>query len=455
MDNKVKFFVGLLVLFALIALPVSAAVPSVTVYEGQLFNANNKPITSSHIVRLSLWKSADFISSDVNPDGTLNTTATEYGGWYESQTFTPTVNGEFSIEVGKVTPLASEINFDLYKYLQVEIKGFAQPDTAYELLDPTGDNGADTEDRQIIGSVFYARNAQGSDISQVTKSIQAFSTTNDYTTNELVLYNDILYRAKNGITAGSFDINDWEAINWQDIATKLQAESGINLLNVSTGDEITPDTIDNSQLMTPLRTLQSLLANRLTSLFRLYDHTDKTKQLGFDVSNLTTSTTRIITVPDEDIELITKDRTLVTNYDPGKTYLQNQQIFHQGVLYRSKQNINPPEVFDSSKWEAVGGLHPWKIITTAQTLVAAERYGVDTSGGDFSVLLPGSPNSGDEIWVTDADNFFTNNLIINRNGQTISGVAENLVMDIKGGTVRLYFLNNDWKIDFSASENTP
>ncbi len=133
--------------------------PSYLLYEGRILDGSANPITTAVVMRFSLWKSTDWISSDTTGGGAINTGATQYGGWYEFQTVTPTTNGIVSVQLGASTALPS-IDFTQHKYVQVEVKAVGAPDTSYALLDPTGDAGADATDRKFIGSVAYAKNAE-------------------------------------------------------------------------------------------------------------------------------------------------------------------------------------------------------------------------------------------------------------------------------------------------------
>ena len=149
----------LIVGFFLTVLPVQAAtVPSNLLYEGRILDGSRNPVTSAIVLRFSLWQSADWTASDAS-GSTINTAATNYGGWYEVQTITPSSNGIVSVQVGSGTALPT-IDFTQHKYFQVEVKSAGQADTSYVLLDPTGDAGADTVDRRFIGSVAYAKNAE-------------------------------------------------------------------------------------------------------------------------------------------------------------------------------------------------------------------------------------------------------------------------------------------------------
>ena len=133
-------------------------VADVILYEGKLFGPGGTRITTPHVIRFSMWASSDFIPSDLNDDGTINSLAPNYGGWFEEHTFIPNIYGSFSVKIGSKTSLP-EMNFQLQKFMQIEIRAAANPLTAYELMDPTGDRGGDYVDRQAIGAVPYARNS--------------------------------------------------------------------------------------------------------------------------------------------------------------------------------------------------------------------------------------------------------------------------------------------------------
>lgn len=148
---------GGILIFCLICIPTVFAdiTPDTILYEGRLLDTEKKPVTSSQTFRLSLWSSADLTAADKSGDA-INVGSATYGNWQEVQTITPNTSGTFSIQLGSVTPLP-EIDFSLHKYLQVEIKPSASADSEYQLMDPTGDDGADTNDRKEIGAVPYAK----------------------------------------------------------------------------------------------------------------------------------------------------------------------------------------------------------------------------------------------------------------------------------------------------------
>lgn len=85
--------------------------------------------------------------------------------------------------------------------------------------------------------------------------------------------------------------------------------------------------------------------------------------------------------------------------------------------------------------------------SSAATLVAFETALADTNGGAFTLTLPASPSTNDEIIITDAAGTFgTNNLTVGRNGSTIQGDASDLVCDIDNVAIRLHYTGSDWRV---------
>lgn len=66
----------------------------------------------------------------------------------------------------------------------------------------------------------------------------------------------------------------------------------------------------------------------------------------------------------------------------------------------------------------------------------------DTTGGSFTLTLPASPAVSDAVHVL-GNGWATNNLIIGRNGQTIMGVADDLLCSF-GGDLTFVFVGGTW-----------
>lgn len=91
----------------------------------------------------------------------------------------------------------------------------------------------------------------------------------------------------------------------------------------------------------------------------------------------------------------------------------------------------------------------WSIEAIAVNTAAAPqtRYLVDTSAGAVTLTLPDMPSNGDKIGIVDATGSFgTHNCVINRNGKTIMGLAENLNIDIENAAIELIYFGGDWRV---------
>jgi len=94
--------------------------------------------------------------------------------------------------------------------------------------------------------------------------------------------------------------------------------------------------------------------------------------------------------------------------------------------------------------DAGGGGTSWQAVITADpaNAVAGNGYFCDTSGGAFTVTLPGSPTLGDEVTIVDyAGTFDTNNLTIGRNGNPIQGAASDLTVSVERAGLTLAFVD--------------
>ena len=142
---------------------VSAATtgPQTNIYNGHLLTSSGQPVTTAQSIRFSYWKSADYVTGDVDGVGDINTGAATYGSWQEVHTVTPNADGYFSVELGSVSALP---NLQSYSpatlsglYLQVEVKPQSSGNTAYELLDPKPSDA--TIDRSHVAAVPFTQNA--------------------------------------------------------------------------------------------------------------------------------------------------------------------------------------------------------------------------------------------------------------------------------------------------------
>ena len=91
--------------------------------------------------------------------------------------------------------------------------------------------------------------------------------------------------------------------------------------------------------------------------------------------------------------------------------------------------------------------------TTAYTAVAGDILDLDTAGGALTVTLPASPSAGDIITLYGTKyNWPTNPLTIGRNGNTIDGVAANIVLRKAYLRVQLIYSGTTWNTFFSSPQ---
>lgn len=79
--------------------------------------------------------------------------------------------------------------------------------------------------------------------------------------------------------------------------------------------------------------------------------------------------------------------------------------------------------------------------------VSTLRYLVDTTSVAITATLPATPNTGEAIYFVDGGgNYSTNNLTVNRNGNTIMGLSEDLTVDTNNSNFGLVWSGTTWRI---------
>lgn len=94
------------------------------------------------------------------------------------------------------------------------------------------------------------------------------------------------------------------------------------------------------------------------------------------------------------------------------------------------------------------GIIGYTAVSTTQTLSDADRYYIATNTFAITLTLPATTTTGRTIVIADGANFQTNNVTIGRNGRNIGGLAENLVLNVRGSRVELVYVGTgtDWKV---------
>ena len=88
---------------------------------------------------------------------------------------------------------------------------------------------------------------------------------------------------------------------------------------------------------------------------------------------------------------------------------------------------------DATNVEKISEQQVWRAVTGAETVQAGAAILANTNGGAFTLTLPGSPSTGDQISIIDQGyDFDTNALTIGRNGSNIANAASDLVINTQG-----------------------
>jgi hypothetical protein len=93
-----------------------------------------------------------------------------------------------------------------------------------------------------------------------------------------------------------------------------------------------------------------------------------------------------------------------------------------------------------------GSVSLWSRKTSNYTTSSKDRIIADTSGGAFTITLPATPVTGDFISIYDGADFSANPPIVDRNGSTIEGYADNVALDIGGTTYDFVYDGTTWEI---------
>jgi len=128
----------------------------------------------------------------------------------------------------------------------------------------------------------------------------------------------------------------------------------------------------------------------------------------------------------QDLELDIEDSTVEFIYD-GSTW----QVF--------------TNVISTASTGSGGGIGDPIIVATSQGITAGNFYYADCSSSAITLTLPATPTQGDYIKFI-GDNWETNNLTLARNGSTIEGDAEDLIVDVNDVTIDLIYDGATWQV---------
>ena len=97
-----------------------------------------------------------------------------------------------------------------------------------------------------------------------------------------------------------------------------------------------------------------------------------------------------------------------------------------------------------------GGGLAWTVQNGDYTASDGEGVICDTQSSSFTITLPATPSIGTKVGIADRNRTFdTNVLVVNRNGETLMGLAENMECNIQDASFILRYDGGDigWRID--------
>ncbi len=90
------------------------------------------------------------------------------------------------------------------------------------------------------------------------------------------------------------------------------------------------------------------------------------------------------------------------------------------------------------------------------TAVNGDRIAANTVSGAFTITLPASPVTGDRIYICDGNSsntafgFQSDNLTVARNGSTINGVSDDIIVRTKGAAFSLVYTGSTWRVSLGG-----
>ena len=140
----------------------------------------------------------------------------------------------------------------------------------------------------------------------------------------------------------------------------------------------------------------------------------------------------------------------VSLWDSGVIYAEGDAaIGSDGQTYRSLvgSNLgNDPTTDSGANWLQITNTLEFSLRSAAFTADDGERVLADTSGGVWTLTLPGTPGSGDAVQVADAGKTWkANNLTVDGNGNNIEG-ATALTANVDGGSFMAVYNGTQWVV---------
>lgn len=104
---------------------------------------------------------------------------------------------------------------------------------------------------------------------------------------------------------------------------------------------------------------------------------------------------------------------------------------------------------------ATGSLETWQLRTSTFTATDGNRIIADTSGGSFTINLPATPSVGAYVVITDGADWQINNLTVGRNGKTIEGLSDDILVTLSNVTLEFIYTGVTWQITITTGAQGP
>lgn len=131
---------------------------------------------------------------------------------------------------------------------------------------------------------------------------------------------------------------------------------------------------------------------------------------------------------------------LTTDLDLGEIAINT----FDGKLF-IKKNDGTDSIVEIGAGGGGGGSQAWILKSANYTAVSGDRIIANTTAASFTITLPATPTTGAYVQITDGGNWSVNNLLIDRNGSTIEGIADTLAIDLAQATVELIYDGTTWQ----------
>lgn len=124
---------------------------------------------------------------------------------------------------------------------------------------------------------------------------------------------------------------------------------------------------------------------------------------------------------------------------------------YPGLPGNKRRHLTVSDAEATILW-AWANLKPMTVVTLPYTAAHQDRLSVSTAAGALTLTLPLNPSEGDLVFFKDGNaipgenGFAENNLTIARNGQTIGGGTDDLIVRRRGAAGFLEFMNADWEV---------